>query len=123
MLDFPLWKKNFLWAVTLILVLAALPSLASLANLRWPASLPNPTVSLGLDLAGGSHILLEADQAQVARQRLENMEEAVRGALSNASPAIAYSDVSTSDGRLSITLDDPAQVDAAREAVMPLVNG
>ncbi|MFC3101295.1 protein translocase subunit SecD [Altererythrobacter lauratis] len=123
MLDFPLWKKNFLWAITLIAALAALPSLATMTNVRWPSSLPNPTISLGLDLAGGSHILLEADQAQVARQRLENMEEAVRAALSSARPQIRFSDVSTADQRLSVTLDDPSQVDAAREVLLPLMSG
>lgn len=123
MLDFPLWKRNFLWAITLIGILAALPSLASIGNVRWPDSIPSPTVNLGLDLAGGSHILLEADQTQVASQRLENMEEAVRGALDNARPEIGYGDVSTANGRLSVTLDDPSQVDAAREAILPLMNG
>ena len=123
MLDFPLWKRNALWAVTLITMLAALPSLATLGNLRWPDMLPSQTVNLGLDLAGGSHILLEADQSQVASQRLENMEEAVRAALSGADPEIGFGDVSTGSGRLSVTLDEPSQVDAAREAILPLMNG
>ncbi|HSG55621.1 MAG TPA: protein translocase subunit SecD [Paracoccaceae bacterium] len=121
MLDFPLWKRNFLWAVTLLTVALSLPSLASLGNLRWPDVLPDKTVSLGLDLAGGSHILLEADSSQVAAQRLENMEEAVRSALDAASPDIGFGDVSTAGGRLSVTLDDPSQVDAAREAILPLM--
>ena len=38
----------------------ALPSIFSLANAPWPSVLPHPVVNLGLDLAGGSHILLEA---------------------------------------------------------------
>ncbi len=123
MLDFPRWKRNFLWAITLITMLAALPSLASLANVRWPDQLPEPTVSLGLDLAGGSHILLEADQSQVAQQRLENMEEAVRGALDAAEPEIDFGETSTSDGRLAVTLSDPSQADVAREVILPLMNG
>lgn len=123
MLDFPTWKKTWLWLITAVAILAALPSLASLSGQRWPAALPNPTVNLGLDLAGGSHILLEAEPSQVASQRLENMEEAVRGAMRQAEPRIRIGDVSTANGRLSFMLDDPADIDRARELLLPLVNG
>ncbi|MBM3596211.1 MAG: protein translocase subunit SecD, partial [Alphaproteobacteria bacterium] len=84
MLEFPVWKRIWLWGLTLAAAAAALPSLFSLANLPWPGALPDQMVSLGLDLAGGSHILLEADPAQVRAQRLENMEELVRAQLRNA---------------------------------------
>ena len=121
MLDFPTWKKNFLWAITLIAMLAALPSIASVSGISWPEALPNKTVNLGLDLAGGSHILLEAEQSEVAQQRLQNMEENVRQSLND--DEIGFGDVSTGDGRLSVTLDSASQVDAAREAILPWMNG
>ena len=60
MLEFPLWKKLWLWGLTLAASVLALPSLFNVSGLDWPASLPNPQVNLGLDLAGGSHLLLEA---------------------------------------------------------------
>ncbi|BBC73670.1 protein-export membrane protein SecD [Altererythrobacter sp. B11] len=123
MLDFPPWKRVFLWLVTLAAILATLPSIVSLSSGRWPASLPDPEISLGLDLAGGSHILLEADPAQVARQRLETMEESVRSALRDAEPRIRIGDISTSGGRLSFLLEDPGQVDAARGLIEPLTTG
>ena len=123
MLDFPLWRRVFLWGVTLFFALAAVPSLVSLTGGSLPAALPAPMVNLGLDLAGGSHILLEADPRQVAGQRLENMEEAVRAALRNAEPRIRHGDISTSNNRLSFLLDDPSQVDAARDAIEPLTTG
>ena len=123
MLDFPLWKRLFLWALTLLAVLAAVPSMVSMTNARWPAALPDPTVNLGLDLAGGSHILLEADPAQVASQRLETMEEAVRNELRVAEPRIRHGDISTAGGQLAFMVEDPAQVDAARDALEPLTTG
>jgi preprotein translocase subunit SecD len=123
MLDFPPWKRAYLWGLTLIAVLAAIPSIASLAGVRWPAALPNPVVNLGLDLAGGSHIMLEADPAQVARQRLQTMEEAVRDVLRRAEPRITHGDISTRDGRLSFMLEDASQVDAARDRLEPLTTG
>jgi preprotein translocase subunit SecD len=123
MLEFPTWKKIWLWGVTMAFAAAALPSLFSLANLPWPKALPDPMVNLGLDLAGGSHILLEADPAQVRAQRLENMEESVRARLRNAEPRIRIGDISSSGGKLAFTVRDPAQIDAAREQVLPLTYG
>ena len=123
MLDFPTWKKIWLWGITLIACFAAMPSLFSAANMDWPDALPEPTVNLGLDLAGGSHILLEADPAQVASQRLENMEESVRTTLRNSDPRIRIGDVSTADGKLSFMLDDVGDLDRARELIMPQING
>ena len=123
MLDFPTWKKTWLWLIAAVAIFAALPSLFAATDLRWPEALPEPTVNLGLDLAGGSHILLEAEPAQVAAQRLQSMEEGVRTVLQDAEPRIRIGDVSTADGRLSFMIDDAADVDRARELLLPLVNG
>ncbi|NCP24703.1 MAG: protein translocase subunit SecD [Erythrobacter sp.] len=123
MLDFPTWKKTWLWLITAVAILAALPSLVSMTSAQWPEALPDPTVNLGLDLAGGSHILLEAEPSQVAAQRLENLEEAVRTSLRQAEPRIRIGDVSTADGRLTFMVEDMGEVDRARELILPLVNG
>jgi len=123
MLDFPRWKQAWYWFITLACVVAAVPSLMSTGNLSWPSFLPRPMVNLGLDLAGGSHILLEADATQVARQRIENMEESVRARLRLAEPRIRIGDISSSGGRLTFMVEDPAQVDAAREQILPLTSG
>jgi preprotein translocase subunit SecD len=123
MLDFPRWKQVWFWFLTLAAAAAALPSLFELANARWPSALPNPVIHLGLDLAGGSHILLEANPDQVTRQRLDTMEESVRSKLRLANPAIRVGDITTKDGRLSFLLDDPTKVDAVRELILPLTSG
>ena len=123
MLDFPRWKQIWLWLLTLTACAAALPSLGSVAGLSWPSVLPAPRINLGLDLAGGSHILLEANPAQVTRQRLESMEESVRARLRQAEPRIRVGDISTKDGSLSFMVEDPGQIDAAREQVLPLTTG
>ncbi|MCB2075771.1 MAG: protein translocase subunit SecD [Novosphingobium sp.] len=123
MLDFPTWKRLWYWALTLVFAIAALPSLVSVGGLPWPDALPDPKVNLGLDLAGGSHILLEANPEQVKRQRLENMEESVRARLRLAEPRIRIGDVSSAGGRLSFMLRDSSQVDVAREEIMPLTYG
>jgi preprotein translocase subunit SecD len=123
MLDFPAWKRIWLWALTIVAAAAAIPSLYTLTGSQWPTALPNPTVNLGLDLAGGSHLLLEATPAQVAAQRLENMEETVRTLARQASPRIRIGDLSTQDGRLSFMVESPADVDRMREVLLPAING
>ncbi|WP_126172309.1 protein translocase subunit SecD [Altericroceibacterium xinjiangense] len=123
MLDFPRWKKVWYWLITLVAIAASIPSLVSMTGARWPDSLPDPQINLGLDLAGGSRILLEADPAQVARQRAETMEEAVRGALREADPPIRIGDISSRGATLSFMLEDPSEIDRAREILLPLMNG
>ncbi|QUL39158.1 protein translocase subunit SecD [Erythrobacter sp. JK5] len=123
MLEFPFWKRIWLWGITLVAVAAALPSIFSATNVAWPAQLPSPTVNLGLDLAGGSHLLLEANPQDVREQRLQNMEEAARQAMRNAEPRIRIGDVSTSNNRLSFLLNDATDVDRARGLIEPLIQG
>ncbi|MFU7528000.1 protein translocase subunit SecD [Qipengyuania sp. ASV99] len=121
MLEIPLWKKISLWAVTLALAAAALPSLLAPEGIDLGEDAPQ--VNLGLDLAGGSHLLLEAKPEDVAQQRLENMEEAVKTALEAASPEIEYGDTSRADGVFSFILDSAADIDRARGVLEPLMMG
>src|SRR3990167_8848738 len=123
MLEFPRWKVIWLWLITLVCVAAAIPSLTATMGLGWPSALPEPKVNLGLDLAGGSHILLEADPSQVRQQRIEGMEESVRNKLKQDGKDIRISDISNRDGALTFVVADASQVDAVREAVLPLTNG
>jgi preprotein translocase subunit SecD len=123
MLDFPRWKQAWLWFITLACAIAALPSIFSVAGLPWPAALPAPKVNLGLDLAGGSHLLLEADASQVRQLRLEQMEDGVRQRMRKAEPQIEIGDVSTKDGRIRFMLTDPSKADAAREQLQTLTSG
>lgn len=123
MLDFPRWKKAWLWFLVALASLAAVPSLFSISGEPWPSFLPDPKVNLGLDLAGGSHILLEADPNQVKGQRLESMDESVRSAMREASPRIQIGDISTRGGVVSFMVANPADLDRARELLLPLING
>ena len=123
MLDFPRWKQLWFWFVALACCVAAVPSIFAVANLPWPSALPQPRINLGLDLAGGSHLLLEANPDQVVSQRLEAMEESVRIKLSQASSTVKVGDISNKDGSISFMVDNPGQVDAARDLILPLTSG
>ncbi len=124
MLDFPRWKVI---SISLLLAFGVLMSLPSLffgeSHKYWPTFLPDETINLGLDLSGGSHILLEADPADVGETRLQTMEESVRAEMRRADPRINIGDISRKDGMLSFMVRDSTQVDAAREALLPLTTG
>jgi preprotein translocase subunit SecD len=119
MLDFPRWK---VWSIVAVLVaglIFALPNFFPESTVaRWPAFLPKQQVNLGLDLRGGSHILLEADIEDVRKQRLETLEETIRQELRNAPGGrISFGDMSLRDGRLSFMVRDVNDVDRAVEAM------
>jgi preprotein translocase subunit SecD len=114
MLDFPRWK---MWAVSLLClagIALAIPSFFPESVVaKWPAFVPRSQINLGLDLAGGSHLLLEGDTSDIAKQRLDQMEDIMRSELRRAK--IEVGDMSTAGGRLSFLVRDPSKVDAVRE--------
>jgi preprotein translocase subunit SecD len=120
MLDFPRWKIASIIGVLLIGILLAVPSLMPESTAKQLGLGSMPRISLGLDLAGGSHILLEADTADVAKQRVSSMEDTVRAEMRKMQPAIAIGDISSANGNLSFFVRDPAQVDAAVEKIRTL---
>ncbi|MEL7190498.1 MAG: protein translocase subunit SecD [Pseudomonadota bacterium] len=123
MLEVPLWKRLMLWGITIAAFAAAIPSLLSTAGVEIPDDIAAPSVNLGLDLAGGSHLLLEAKEEDIAAQKLQNIEENARQAMRNAEPRIRIGDVSTANDQLSFMLDNVADIDRARGELEPLMQG
>jgi preprotein translocase subunit SecD len=116
MLDFPRWKVWGITLISLIAVLLAVPSLVPPSQVaHWPSFIPSARINLGLDLAGGSQLLLEADTGDVAKHRLETMEEAIRVGMRRMSPPIEIGETSIAEGRLTFMVRDPARLDAAVE--------
>jgi len=121
MLEFPRWK---VWLIAIVIALGVLLSIPSLIagtplGASWPKWMPQYKISLGLDLAGGSHLLLEADAQDAQKQRLQAMEDEVSTEL-RRDPQIEIGDISTAGGRLSFLIRNPTQVDAAVERMRNL---
>ena len=121
MLEFPKWKVWLIGLVIAVGILFSIPSLIAGTPFAssWPKWLPQYKISLGLDLAGGSHLLLEADSNDAQKQRLQAMEDSVSTEL-RRDPRIEIGDISTAGGRLSFLVRDPTQVDAAVERLRNL---
>jgi preprotein translocase subunit SecD len=113
MLSFPRWK---VWGISLLCALGVLMAVPSFLPADTLATLPRwaqaVRINLGLDLAGGSQLLLEAQTADVARQRAETMEENIRREMRRARIQIA--EVSTANQQVAFTVRNPAQLGEAR---------
>ncbi len=119
MLNFPRWKVWSTIAVLVIGILLSLPNFLPQSVLTaLPDGVPKAQINLGLDLRGGSHILLEADTADVRKQRLDTLEETVRAEL-RAAPGgrISFGDMSLRNDRLTFLVRDVNDVDRAVEAM------
>ncbi len=119
MLDFPRWK--IAWICGLLAVLCAISIPSFLPERYTPAWLAGASrINLGLDLAGGSYLMLEAETADLANSRIETMRDQVQAEMRRGTPRIAIGDISTRGGQLSFLLQDPSQVDAARERLLTI---
>lgn len=121
MLDFPKWKVWAVWLSIAVCLLLAIPSFVpESAREKWPGWIPQPVVNLGLDLAGGSSILLEADTADLARTRLSAKRDEIETEFRRQDPRIEIGEISMRDGVISFMVRDVAKVDAARERLLQL---
>jgi preprotein translocase subunit SecD len=84
MLYFTRWKALSIVLTALVICLFAVPNFlpASMVD-SWPKWAQRHIV-LGLDLQGGSHILLEVDTKSVRKEMLENLRDEVRRVLRDA---------------------------------------
>lgn len=114
------------WRVVLVLVVSLLGVLFAAPNVVPPqmrARLPGfmqQAINLGLDLRGGSSLLLEIDTATLRRQRLENVSDSMMAALRDASPRI-FATPSVSGDAARVRLRDPADGPRAMEALQAIV--
>ena len=85
MLHFPPWKKILISAVCVLGFLYAIPNVFGERTFEsLPNWAPGKQINLGLDLQGGSHLLLEVEVDAVVREQLEAMVDALRVTLRTA---------------------------------------
>jgi len=106
-----------------ILGVCLLGLLVSLPNLfPAPASwMPWRTVHLGLDLKGGSYLLMEVDMKAVIKERLDSLVDAARQALRPGAIFYQILEAQLDQNRVVLRLRDPAKTDGAMAALAPLV--
>jgi preprotein translocase subunit SecD len=116
MMYFSRLKTWMVIGACLLGVLFSLPNLMP-APAAW---MPWRTIHLGLDLRGGSYLLLEVDMAAVVKERLESLGDSARQALRRAGVAQFVVSTQPQQNRLSVRLGDPATQDKALAALREL---
>ena len=124
--------RNSRWMVTTYVVIILLGILTALPNIltpqqlaRWPSFLPHSQVSLGLDLRGGAHLVLEVDETDLLKERMQGLTRDARRILRDKNIRVAA--VQPAGQGLQIRLseggDPVAAADALKTLVSPVATG
>ena len=119
MLHFTRWKTILIWLIVAGGVLFAAPNLFPQSVLNTlPNWLPKKQLTLGLDLQGGSHILLQLNRNDLVEERLETTRNDIRAALRDA--RIGYTGLSGTANSVQVRIRDAADVQKAKDALANL---
>lgn len=121
MIRFPLWKVIFVIMVCALGVAYAAPNLmskeqAAAWQARVPSVLPSKTVALGLDLQGGSHLMLEVGLDEAIRDQAESAMQSAREELRDQK--LGYASMRVTPTGFVVTPRDGVDADAVRRAIL-----
>jgi preprotein translocase subunit SecD len=121
MLYFSRWKALAIILTSLVVCLCAVPNFFPEATVKtWPAWAQRRLV-LGLDLQGGSYLLLEVDSNYVKKEKLDQVRDDVRRTLRDAK--IGYTGLATRVDSVEVRVkesDAPTALAKLRELSQPL---
>jgi SecD/SecF fusion protein len=103
------WKVILVLASLLFGLVFTLPNLVAPGVL--PAWAPQQRLNLGLDLQGGSYLLLEVDTNALNTERLTNLTEDIRTRL--RADQIDFSGLAVHGGAIDVHVTDPAKLQPA----------
>src|SRR6266436_1022377 len=104
MLYFTRWKALAIILTALVVCLCAIPNFFPEATVKgWPAWAQRRLV-LGLDLQGGSYLLLEVDSNYVKKDKLDQIRDDVRRALRDAK--IGYTGLASRPDNVEVRVKD-----------------
>ncbi|WP_127523743.1 protein translocase subunit SecDF [Mesorhizobium sp. Z1-4] len=120
MLYFSRWQSIAIWLVVLVGIAYAVPNLLPQSTRdALPDWAPKQPLTLGLDLRGGSHILLQVDRDSLLTDRLETVRDDVRTLLRDE--RIGYTGLSASGTSVQVRIRDAGDIDAAKEALAGMI--
>jgi SecD/SecF fusion protein len=120
MLYFSRWKVAGIWVIVALSLLFSIPNLIPTHVLNsWPDWIPKKQMPLGLDLQGGSHILLEVDRQSLVNERVASTRDEIRTKLRDAK--IGYTGLASSGHTVQVRIRDAADFEKAKEALATLI--
>jgi preprotein translocase subunit SecD len=122
MVHIPRWQSILVILICVLGTLVMIPSFLGHATLEsLPDWFPKRQVSLGLDLQGGSHLLLEVDTNAILEEDLNAVLESARSGFRQAQ--IGYRNLGIRDKAVSVELTDAADIERARKTLQGLSAG
>ncbi len=120
MLYFSPWKTFSIWFVIIIGIVFTLPNMLPQSFLdSLPDWAPKKVMTLGLDLQGGSHILLQVDEQDLINERLQATRDDIRTMLRDAK--IGYTGLSGTGRSVQVRIREANEVEKARTALATLI--
>src|SRR5680860_683165 len=119
MLYFTRWKALAIIGAVVLGILMALPNaLPPEVRDDIPGFLPSGPVTLGLDLRGGSHVLLEVDREDLREQLSTQLIGDIRQIMRDE--RIRYSGLGRQNGSIAVRITDDADIERAYELLQDL---
>ncbi|MCB2113312.1 MAG: protein translocase subunit SecD [Parvularculaceae bacterium] len=123
MLQFRPWQQALIAASVVIAAILAAPNFYPKEVVAgWPGFMPKSRINLGLDLQGGSYLLLEVDTKKVIDDRLTNLRQEVQRAMrpSGGRDRVQLQSlptVNSGEDTISVRIRDEAQIEEAAKRV------
>src|SRR6267154_1183091 len=115
------WTTIFVLGIFLLGLIFTTPNfLPERMRNALPGFLPKSTVNLGLDLQGGSYLLLEVDMPGVVKERLESLRGDIRLALRKE--RINFENLNLGRDTLTVHVIDASQFEAARKVLRDIAS-
>jgi protein-export membrane protein SecD len=107
------WQKIVVLSLLFLGFMFTLPNfLPESVRTSVPRWFPSSTINLGLDLQGGSYLLLEVDMPGVVTERMETLRTDIRAQLRRE--RINFTGLDSSGNSVTLKIVNPEQIDAAR---------
>ncbi len=129
MLQYRPWQIFLIIGAIVVAAIFALPNFFPKSEVEsWPGFAPRSRIALGLDLQGGSYLLLGVDTEKVIDDRLTSLRQEVQRQMrpQGARVRIALEALPTVDAvndAIALRVKDPAQIEEAAKRVRDLTRG
>ena len=120
MLYFARWKTTLIWMAVFLSAMVALPNLLSQKQLEaFPDWMPKSQVTLGLDLQGGSHLLLRLERNGIIEDRLQTTRDDIRRLL--RAEQLGYTGLAAAGQSVQVRIRNADDVEQAKQALSELL--
>lgn len=129
MLQYRLWQRILIIGAVVVAAILAVPNFFAKEEVEtWPGFAPKSRIALGLDLQGGSYLLLGVDTEKVIDDRLTGLRQEIQRQMrpQGSRERIALEALPTLDAAadlISLRVRNEAQVEDAAKRVRDLTRG